>query len=297
MSTGREGRGTRRKLERRARKLLARAPKRRPEESTGEYAKRLKPWVRERAEAGTDAEELWGVMVRMLAERNDLEGAGPAPDSWVALTRRYGRREGGSIHITHPAVELLAKHGFDEGVVIYKHFEGGGTEGGLRSYWQIGESNDERIGVVYAPEQDAVVIWRWGESEHDPGGGVLAEHDEGGYPVPGTAGIGGPRGFLHRVGQGYWAMLDLAMLAPTARAIAVMWSEGTNPLTLKYRYDELNREHGRKHLVIWYAYDGEFELCAYRYDGEDRTRVWLRDEFDAAEEPRPLHRAGHLGGL
>ena len=296
MSTGREGRGRRRKLERRARKFLARAPKRRPNEGTGEYAERLKPWVREHAEAGTGAEELWGVMARMLAERDDFGGAGQAPDSWLALTRRFGRREGGSIHITNPAIELLAAHGFDEGVVIYKHFEGGGTEGGVRSYWQVGESNEERIGVVYAPEQDAVVIWRWGESEHDPGAAVLAEHDED-PTASRTAGEVRSRAFLERVHEGYWTMIDLAMLAPTTRAVAVMWSEGADPLTLKDRYEHISRERSGKHLVVWEAYDGEFELCVYRHDDEDRTRVWLRDEFDAAEEPRPLYRAGQLGGL
>ena len=298
MSTGRGSRANRRKLEKRARKLLARAPQRWPEEGRGEYAKRLRPWVRERAGAKYDAEELCGVMVRMLAERNDLnlEHADQFLDSWVALTRRFGRREGGSVHITNPAIELLAKYGVDEAVVIYKHFEGGGTEGGVRSYWQLWESsNEERIGVLYAPEQDAVVIWRWGESDHDPDDAVLAEHDED-CAASSTAGDEGSREFLEHVDEGYLTTIDLAMLCPTLRAVSVMQGEGAEPLALKHRYEQLNRELGATHLVVWDAYDGEFELCVYRYDGEDRTRVWLRDEFDTAEEPRPLYRAGHLGG-
>ena len=298
MSDGREGRRRRRELQRRAEKLLKQAPERQPDESNEEYVERLKPWVRENAGKRFDVEELWGVMAQMFTERDagDFGSTSDDADSWVALTRRFGRREGGSIHITNPAIDLLTKYGYDEAVVIYKHFEGGGTEGGLRSYWQVGESNEERIGVVYAPEQDAVVIWRWRESEHDPAAAILAEHDEEGSAAFGIVSDGRSRELMDRIDEGYWTMIDLAMLGPTPRAVAVMWSEGADPLTLRDLYEQIGRERGGDHLVVWDAYDGEFELCAYRYD-KDRTRVWLRDEFDAAEEPRPLYHAGDLGGL
>jgi hypothetical protein len=217
----------------------------------------------------------------------------------VARAREALRTKGrGSIHITDPAAELFQRYGFDPSVAIYKHFEGGGAEGGLRSYWCLGESsNEERVGVTYAPDQDAVVIWRWGEAESDPDAAVLAEHDEG-LAGSSTAVDEGAHELLQGIDEGYRTSIDLAMLSPTVRAVAVMRSEGVDPSTLGDSYQQLDRELGEKHLVVWDAYDdGEVEVCAYRYDDEDRTRVWLRDEFDATEEPRPLYRAGHLGGL
>lgn len=299
MSNGREDRRKRRVLERGVKKLLKRAPAKQPEESGEEYAERLKSWVMEHAGERFNAEELWSVAARIFEERGDFnsESLGYVTDHWVTLTRRFGRREGGSIHITNPAIELLAKHGYDEGVVIYKHFSEGGTEGGVRSYWHVGESNEELIGVMYAPEQDAVVIWRWGESEHDPGAAVLAEHDEESFTYPKTVSDGGRQEILERIPEGYRTMIDLAMLAPTLRAIGVMYSEGTDPMVLRDRYEQLNRERGGKHLVVWDAYAGAFELCVHSYDDEERTRVWLRDEFEVAEQPQPLYRAGDLRGL
>ena len=297
MSDGREGRRRRRELQRRAEKLLKRAPERQPDESNGEYAERLRPWIRENAGKRFDAEELWGAMARILTER-DADGFGSMSDdadSWVALTRRFGRREGGSIHITNPAIELLAKYGVDEAVVIYKHFEGGGTEGGLRSYWQVGESNEERIGVAYAPDQDAVVIWRWSESENDPDIAVLEELDvdapDEGEP---TAKHPAEEEFIKHVGEEYLSMVSAAGIEPTLQAIAVMHGEDVDPSVLRGRYEQLIREQGGGHLIVWDAYDGEFELCGYRYEDDDRLRVWLREEFNMADEPRLLYRAGGL---
>jgi len=97
----------------------------------------------------------------------------------VALARRFGRREGGSIHVTDPAMELLERYGYDLNVPIVVHFERAGTEGEVRSYWRVGESsNEERVGVVYAPERDAVVVWRMGEREEDSDPAVTGELDE-----------------------------------------------------------------------------------------------------------------------
>lgn len=85
----------------------------------------------------------------------------------------------GAIHITNLATELLEKYGYTLHVSIVLHFEQVGTEGGVRSYWRVGESsNEERVGVVYAPEQDSVVIWRMGEREDDPNPAVTGELDE-----------------------------------------------------------------------------------------------------------------------
>ncbi len=105
-------------------------------------------------------------------------GGTGAPDSWLALARRFIRREGGAVHITRPAVELLEKYGFDANVAIYGHFKRAGVEKGARSYLRVGgSSSGERIAVEHVPEHDAVVIWRWGEADHDPDLSVIEEFD------------------------------------------------------------------------------------------------------------------------
>jgi hypothetical protein len=101
-----------------------------------------------------------------------------AADSWLALARRFVRREGGTVHITHPAMKLLERYGYDASMAIYGHFERVGAEKGARSYLRVGQSpSEERVAVEYVPEQDAVVIWRWGESEHDPDLSAIEELD------------------------------------------------------------------------------------------------------------------------
>jgi hypothetical protein len=112
--------------------------------------------------------------------RRGTERGAPAtaPDSWLALARRFIKREGGTVHITHPAMELLERYGYDTGMAIYGHFKRVGAEKGIRSYLRIGESpSEERITVEYVPEHDAVVIWRWGEAEHDPDLSAIEELD------------------------------------------------------------------------------------------------------------------------
>ena len=149
----------------------------RPGEDSGEYVLRLQPWFRERVGEASDADDLWNFVVRKVDER----GAKVASDGtgWMALAYRFARRQGGSIHFTNPAATLLAKYGFDLSVFIYKHFERGGSEGGVRSYWRVGESSrEERIGIVYVPQQDAVVVWHWGEADYDPDLAVLDELDQ-----------------------------------------------------------------------------------------------------------------------
>ena len=112
---------------------------------------------------------------RRKTERGASVGA---PDSWLALARRFVRGEGGTVHITHPAMQLLEKYGYGANAAIYGHFKRGGAEKGARSYLRIGESSsEERIALQYVPEQDAVVIWRWGEAEHDPELPVIEELD------------------------------------------------------------------------------------------------------------------------
>lgn len=94
------------------------------------------------------------------------------------MARRFMKREGGAVHITHPAMELLEKYGFDTNTAIYGHFRRGGAEKGARSYLRVGESSsEERIAAEYIPEQGAVVIWRWGEADHDPDLSVMEEFD------------------------------------------------------------------------------------------------------------------------
>lgn len=126
-----------RKLERRARRQLRRAPKRRRHES-GEGASTTE-----------------------------------TPESWLDLARRFIRHEGGAVHITHPALDLLARYGYDTNTAIYGHFSRVGEETDARSYLRVGDSpSDERIAV-----QDALVIWRWGEADHDPELSVVEEFD------------------------------------------------------------------------------------------------------------------------
>jgi hypothetical protein len=96
----------------------------------------------------------------------------------AALARRFIKGEGGTVHITHPAIELLERYGYDTSAAIYGHFKRVGTETSARSYLRVGGSpSEERIAVEYVLEQDAVVIWRWGEAEHDPGLSVIEELD------------------------------------------------------------------------------------------------------------------------
>jgi hypothetical protein len=112
--------------------------------------------------------------------RRETERGAPAAThgSWEALARRFVRGEGGTVHITHPAMELLERYGFDANTTIYAHFKRGGVEKGARSYLRVGDSpSEERVAVEYVPEHDAVVIWRWGEAEHDPDLSVLEELD------------------------------------------------------------------------------------------------------------------------
>lgn len=114
---------------------------------------------------------------RRLPERGE-SGAPAAHGSWEALARRFMKREGGTVHITRPAVELLERYGFDANVAIYGHFKRGGAETGARSYLRVGgSSSEERVAVEYVPEHDAVVIWRWGEANYDPDLSVLEEFD------------------------------------------------------------------------------------------------------------------------
>jgi hypothetical protein len=94
------------------------------------------------------------------------------------LARRFMKREGGTVHVTHPAMELLERYGFDANTAIYGHFKRGGAKKGARSYLRVGESSrEERIAMEYVAEHDAVVIWRWGEAEHDPDLSVIEELD------------------------------------------------------------------------------------------------------------------------
>src|SRR5215207_5278284 len=115
---------------------------------------------------------------RRLPERGESASPAAAPDSWVALARRFVRGEGGTVHITHPAMELLERFGYDASAAIYGHFKRGGAEKGARSYLRVGgSSREKRVAVEYVPEHDAVVIWRWGEAEHDPDLSVIEELD------------------------------------------------------------------------------------------------------------------------
>lgn len=85
------GRRRRRELRRRAEKVLRRAPQRRPGEGGGEYAERLRPWFL--GLARTDADEVWPEILEVISERG--AGAPPAEiEPWVALARRFVRREG-----------------------------------------------------------------------------------------------------------------------------------------------------------------------------------------------------------
>jgi hypothetical protein len=110
---------------------------------------------------------------RRRSETELSESGAPA-----ALARRFMKREGGTVHVTHPAMELLERYGFDANTAIYGHFKRGGAKKGARSYLRVGESSrEERIAVEYVAEHDAVVIWRWGEAEHDPDLSVIEELD------------------------------------------------------------------------------------------------------------------------
>ena len=242
---GREGRRRRRELERKAEKLLRRAPEQRTGEGGGEYAERLRPWLLEHAGASTDFGELWNVVVRLISER-EAETAVAATDSWEALARRFLRREGGSIHITDPAAELLARYGFDVNVAIYRHFRGVGSEGGTRSYLRVGESSGEdRVGVMYAPDRDAVVVWRWGEYKNDPPIAVLEEMDVDATDE-GERAAGHPteEEFAEHVGEEYLSMVVAAGIEPTLQAAAVMRGEDVDPTALRDRYEQLIRERG-----------------------------------------------------
>lgn len=96
--------------------------------------------------------------------------------SWLA--RHIIRGERGVIHITHPAMELLERYGYDTNTAIYGHFERVGSDTDMRSYLRVGGSpSEERIAVQYISEQDAIVIWRWGEADHDPDLSIIEEHD------------------------------------------------------------------------------------------------------------------------
>lgn len=105
-----------------------------------------------------------------------VRGAGADP--WEALARRFIRREGGTIHITHPAIELIERYGHDTNTAIYGHFSRVGEDTDARSYLRVGASrSDERIAVQYVAEYDALVIWRWGEADHDPDLPFMEEFD------------------------------------------------------------------------------------------------------------------------
>jgi hypothetical protein len=115
---------------------------------------------------------------RRLPERGESGAPAAATGCWVALARRFVRGEGGTVHVTRPAIELLEKYGYDANVAIYGHFKRDGAEKGARSYLRVGGSpSEERIAVEYVPEHDAVVIWRWGEAEHDPDLSVIEGPD------------------------------------------------------------------------------------------------------------------------
>ena len=177
MSRGHGVRRKRRKLERKVRKLLRRAPDIRSVESDEEYLQRLRSWFVAHVGDATDAGDIWAVVLTLITER-DAETASAESEPWVALARRYGRRESGTVHITHPAIELFERYGYDPSVAIVKHFKQGGAEKSARSYFRVGESlGHERVAVEYVAAQDAVVIWRWGEADHDPDLSILEEHD------------------------------------------------------------------------------------------------------------------------
>lgn len=167
----------RRRLERKVNKLLRQAPERQPDESVEEYAQRMRPWILNRVNEATDAGDLWSMLLYSITEQ-DAETVSTESEPWIDLARRYGRREGGTVHITHPAIELFERYGYDPSVAIVKHFKQGGAEKGVRSYFRVGESlGYERVAVEYVAERDAVVIWRWGEADHDPDLSILEEHD------------------------------------------------------------------------------------------------------------------------
>ena len=115
---------------------------------------------------------------RRFPGRGESGAPAATPDSWLALARRFVRRKGGTVHVTRPAVELLERYGYDTNTAIYGHFKRSGAEKGARSYLRVGgSSSEERVAVEYVPEHDAVVIWRWGEAEHDPDLSVIEELD------------------------------------------------------------------------------------------------------------------------
>ena len=177
VNRGREDRPRRRRLTRKVKKLLRQAPERRPAESGEEYTRRIRPWVAERVNEATDPEGLWTVILSLITEHG-TETVPTESEHWIDLARRYGRREGGAVHITYPAIELFERYGYDPSVSIVKHFKQGGAEEGVRSYFRVGDSlSHERVAVEYVAEQDAVVIWRWGEADHDPDLSILEEHD------------------------------------------------------------------------------------------------------------------------
>jgi hypothetical protein len=71
-----QGRRRRRELERRAEKLLRKAPQRQPGEGAEEYEERLSPWFRQRAGEGSDSDELWATL-RSIIEREQGSGSRP----------------------------------------------------------------------------------------------------------------------------------------------------------------------------------------------------------------------------
>lgn len=108
---------------------------------------------------------MWPEIVKVVSEG----GAGVPPseiEPWVALARRFVRREGGSVHVTDPALGLMAHYGFDPGLAIYTHFGAAGVGGHTTTYVAVSKSSPgEQIGASYAPERDHIVIWRRGELE------------------------------------------------------------------------------------------------------------------------------------
>ncbi len=116
--------------------------------------------------------------VRKFVERGGTGTTAGTPDSWLALARRFMKREGGAVHITHPAMELLERYGYDVNTAIYAHFKRAGAQTEARSYLRVGDSpTEERIAVQYVPEQQAIAVWRWGEAEHDPDLCLIEELD------------------------------------------------------------------------------------------------------------------------
>lgn len=105
-------------------------------------------------------------------------------ESWEDLARRFIRHEGGFLHFTEPAAELLTHYDQRLETSIYAHFRTVGDEIDARTYLTVYDERtqrqsptDERIAAQYIPHLHSLVIWCWGEADFDPERAVLEEHD------------------------------------------------------------------------------------------------------------------------